>query len=238
MLRIRKKKFLKFDEKKPEHIAIIMDGNGRWAKKRFLPRSLGHREGVKTIDRIADAVFERGIKYLTLFALSTENWKRPQEEIDGLLDLFKKYIRKNLPKMIKKNIELRIFGNIDAFDEEIKEMIADAEAKTKNGKAGTLGICFNYGGRADIVNAVNKIVDEGKKVDEKTFSDALFTHGIPDPDIVLRTGGEHRISNFLLYQMAYSEIYFTDTLWPDFTEIELDKIIQDFSCTNRRYGGI
>ncbi len=222
----------------PRHIAIIMDGNGRWAKKRLLPRKLGHREGVKTIDRIADAVFARGVEVLTLFAFSTENWNRPREEVDGLLGLFKKYIRKKTPEMVRKNIRLLILGDSTVFDDEIRSLIAEAYEKTGNNTAGTLCICFNYGGRADIVAAANKLIGKGEPVTERSFSDALSTGGLPDPDIVLRTGGEHRISNFLLYQMAYSEIYFSPTLWPDFTEDELDALLADYARTDRRYGSV
>lgn len=215
-----------------------MDGNGRWAKNRLLPRSLGHREGVKAIDRIADAVFARGVKYLTLFAFSTENWQRPEDEVAGLLELFKKYIRKNVPKMEKRGIRLRILGDTSVFDEEIRTLIADAYARTGELNTGTLNICFNYGGRADVIDAVNSFVARGEKATLATFGNALSTGGMPDPDIVVRTGGEHRVSNFLLYQMAYAEIYFTDTLWPDFSEAELDKILADFARTDRRYGRI
>ena len=215
-----------------------MDGNGRWAKKRLLPRQFGHREGVIAIDRVADAVFARGIDYLTLFAFSTENWNRPADEVSGLLGLFKKYIRTNVPKLEKRGIKLRILGDTSVFDEEIKALIADAYARTGELKTGTLNICFNYGGRADVIAAVNKFVDKGERATIETFSGKLSTQGMPDPDIIIRTGGEHRVSNFLLWQMAYSELYFTDTLWPDFSEKELDEILADFARTDRRYGRI
>lgn len=215
-----------------------MDGNGRWAKKRLLPRQFGHREGVIAIDRVADAVFARGIDYLTLFAFSTENWNRPADEVSGLLGLFKKYIRTNVPKLEKRGIKLRILGDTSVFDEEIKALIADAYARTGELKTGTLNICFNYGGRADVIAAVNKFVDKGERATIETFSCELSTQGMPDPDIIIRTGGEHRVSNFLLWQMAYSELYFTDTLWPDFSEKELDEILADFARTDRRYGRI
>lgn len=215
-----------------------MDGNGRWAKKRLLPRNLGHREGVKAIDRVADDVFGRGIKYLSLFAFSTENWNRPEDEVDGLLDLFKKYIRKNLPKLEKRGIALRISGDTSVFDDSIKSLIDEAYARTSGLETGTLNICFNYGGRADIIQAVNRFVDRGERATLETFSSELWTSDLPDPDIVIRTGGEHRISNFLLYQMAYAEVYFIDTLWPDFTAEELDGILADFERTDRRYGRI
>lgn len=215
-----------------------MDGNGRWAQKRLLPRGLGHREGVIAIDRIADAVFDRGIEHLTLFAFSTENWNRPEDEVTGLLGLFKKFIRKNVPKLEKKGIRLRILGDTSVFDDEVRSLIADAYAHTSELKKGNLNICFNYGGRADILNAVNAFVEKGEKATPESFSRALWTGDIPDPDIVLRTGGEQRVSNFLLWQMAYSELYFTDTLWPDFSEKELDEILADYSRTDRRYGSI
>ena len=222
----------------PNHIAFIMDGNGRWAKKRLLPRKLGHREGVVTIDRIADCVFDRGIKYLTLFAFSTENWKRPADEVSGLLSLLSNYLVKKIPKFVKNGIVLRIIGSARGLSDELKELIRDAYEKTKRGDKGNLTVCFDYGGRADIVEAVNKCVEEGKKVNEEEFAGYLQTADLPDPDIVVRTGGEHRISNFLLYQMAYSELYFSDTLWPDFSETELDEILAAYARTDRRFGGI
>ncbi len=228
---------MKSDARYPSHIAIIMDGNGRWAKNRHMPRSLGHREGVKTIDRIADAVFSRGIGYLTLFAFSTENWGRPESEVSGLLGLFKKYLKKNIPILTRKNISLNVLGDVSVLDEETVALVSDAYEKTHGLGGGVLNICFNYGGRAEIVRAVNSL--SGKtEITEQDISEVLYTGGMPDPDIIVRTGGEHRISNFLLYQSAYSEIYFVDTLWPDFSEAELDKIIADYSATDRRFGKI
>lgn len=229
---------MKSDKALPRHIAIIMDGNGRWAKRRMMPRGFGHQEGVKVIDRIADAVFSRGIGCLTLFAFSTENWKRPEEEVDGLLDLFKKYLRKKMPLLAEKGIRLNVLGDTSVLDAETLALISDAYEKTHGLRAGTLNICFNYGGRAEIVRAAAKLAGEGREITEQSFSDALYTAGMPDPDILIRTGGEHRISNFLLYQTAYSEIYFTGTLWPDFTEKELDEILADFAATDRRYGKV
>lgn len=225
-------------DRPPKHIAVIMDGNGRWAKRRLLPRNFGHKKGVETIDRMADAIFARGVEYLTLFAFSTENWNRPQEEVDGLFDLFRKYIEKNLPGMTKKGIRLNVLGNTEAFDADIRRLIENAQRQTANLHCGTLNICFNYGGRSDIVEAANRLIAAGKPVTEAEFSEALSTAGMPDPDLVIRTGGEHRISNFLLYQAAYAEIYFSDTLWPDFSEKELDAILADFKNTDRRFGKI
>ena len=215
-----------------------MDGNGRWAKKRLLPRKVGHRAGVAAIDRIADYVFDRGIEYLTLFAFSTENWKRPADEVSGLLSLLSDYLRKKIRKFVNNGIVLRIIGSERGLDETLRGQINDAYEKTKNGQRGNLTICFDYGGRADIVSAVNECVKEGVEVDETSFSAHLQTRALPDPDIIIRTGGEHRISNFLLYQMAYSELSFSDTLWPDFSERELDDILAGFAKTDRRFGGL
>lgn len=229
---------MKSDNGVPSHIAIIMDGNGRWAKKRLLPRSFGHKEGVKTIDRIADEVFALGVGYLTIFAFSTENWNRPEEEVKGLLGLFRRYLRSHVPKLVKRGIRLKILGSRRAFDDELNSLADEACSRTEGGTAGTLNICFDYGGRAEIAEAVNKCVESGQKVDERSFSDFLQTKGMPDPDIVIRTGGEHRISNFLLYQMAYSELFFTDTLWPDFSGEEIKEIIAEYRKKDRRFGRI
>lgn len=228
---------MKSDGKIPMHVAVIMDGNGRWAKKRLMPRIYGHREGVKTIDKIAEAVFERGIKYFTVFAFSTENWKRPQDEVNGLLGLFKKYLAEYSTKLEKNNIAFRVYGDLSRVDEQTRNMVARQSARLPDANK-VLGMCFNYGGRRDIVDAVNKLVESGTKVDEQSFSQCLYTGGIPDPDIIIRTGGETRISNFLLYQSAYSEIYFTDTLWPDFTPSELDEMLTRYAVTDRRYGSV
>lgn len=215
-----------------------MDGNGRWAKKRLLPRSFGHREGVKTIDRIADEVFTLGVRYLTIFAFSTENWNRPEQEVTGLLGLFRKYLKSNESKLLKRGIKLNVLGSRRAFDDELRTLVDEVCEHTSCGKAGTLNICFDYGGRADIVEAVNEFVEAGIKADEKTFAERLQTHGMPDPDIIIRTGGEHRISNFLLYQSAYSELFFTDTLWPDFSGEEIKNIIAEYRKKDRRFGRI
>ncbi len=229
---------MKSDERLPDHIAVIMDGNGRWARKRLLPRKFGHREGVRTIDRVADDVFGRGIGYLTLFAFSTENWKRPEDEVTGLLSLFDNYLTKKLPKLERDGVVLRVIGSERGINDELRGKIAEAYERTMRGTKGNLTICFDYGGRADIISAVNRCVELGEKVTESTFPSFLQTAGLPDPDIIVRTGGERRISNFLLYQMAYSELYFSDTLWPDFTAKELDDILETYSRTDRRFGGI
>ena len=229
---------MKSDKKIPEHIAIIMDGNGRWAKKRLLPRNLGHREGVKTIDRVAELVYAKGVKYLTLFAFSTENWNRPTEEVSGLMDLFKRYIKTGTKKAEKNNAKIKILGDLSPFDDETKRLVAEKVEKTKNNGGLVMCICFNYGGRAEILGAVNKLVAKGAPVTETDFTGSLYTADIPDPDIIIRTGGEKRISNFLLYQSAYAEIFFSDTLWPDFDEAELNKAIASYRKRNRRYGEV
>lgn len=223
----------------PNHIAIIMDGNGRWAKNKSKPRIFGHNEGVATIERISDEVFGLGIKNLTLYAFSTENWNRPEEEVKGLFDLMKKFIKKHSKNLLKKNIKLRIFGSRDRLDEKLISDIENAEEATKDCTAGTLGICFNYGGRGEIVDAVNNIIKNAiDNVTEETFSNYLYTGGISDPDIVIRTGGDKRLSNFLLYQCAYAELHFVDTLWPDFGKEDLHKILDKYSKTERRFGSV
>ena len=228
---------MKSENRIPRHVAIIMDGNGRWAKKRLMPRSLGHREGVKTIDRVADEVFSRGIEYLTLYAFSTENWNRPEDEVSGLLGLFKKYLKKNIPLLVEKKVRLNILGDTSVLDDETLKLINEAYEKTSELKKGTLNICFNYGGRSELVRAVQSLKNKDD-ITERDITDALYTSGMPDPDIMIRTGGEHRISNFLLYQLAYTEIYFIDTLWPDFTAEDLDKVLADYGNTDRRYGRV
>ena len=229
---------MKSENKTPRHIAIIMDGNGRWAKKRLLPRSIGHREGVKTIDRVAELAFAKGVKYLTLFAFSTENWNRPSEEVSGLIDLFKKYLVSGTKKAEKNNTRIKILGDLSALDEEARKLADEKMERTKNNDGLVMCICFNYGGRAEIIGAVNKLVEKGKPVTDVDFAGSLYTAGVPDPDIIIRTGGEKRLSNFLLYQSAYAEIYFTDVLWPDFSEKDLDGILDSYAKTERRYGSI
>ena len=202
----------------PEHIAIIMDGNGRWAKKRLLPRSAGHRAGMKNMIALAEYAFSRGVRYVTAFALSTENFLRPQEELEGLFGLFREYFKKNAAVMREKGIALKVIGNPCLLPEDVRRLIAEGEEDTKGGSEGTLVLAIGYGGRQDIVFAVNEAVRRGKEVTAEEFSALLSTDGVPDPDLLIRTGKELRISNFLLWQSAYTEFYFTETLFPDFGE--------------------
>ena len=222
----------------PEHIAIIMDGNGRWAKKRLLPRSAGHRAGMKNMIALAEYAFSRGVRYVTAFALSTENFLRPQEELDGLFGLFREYFKKNAAVMREKGIALKVIGNPCLLPEDVRRLIAEGEEDTKGGSEGTLVLAIGYGGRQDIVFAVNEAVRRGKEVTAEEFSALLSTDGVPDPDLLIRTGKELRISNFLLWQSAYTEFYFTETLFPDFGEKELDRAIEAYSERERRFGKI
>lgn len=222
----------------PEHIAIIMDGNGRWAKKRFLPRTVGHNEGAKTLRKMLIYAKEIGIKYLTVYAFSTENWNRSAEEVTTLMVLFKNYLQNEEKNFLENNIRFMVSGREENVSKELLESIKHLEEKTKFNDGIVLNIAFNYGGRAEIIDAVNKIIASGEKnIDEEKFRNYLY-HNIPDPELVIRTSGEFRISNFLLWQIAYSEIYITEKLWPDFDEEELDKAIESFSKRDRRFGGV
>ncbi len=227
------------------HIAIIMDGNGRWAKRRGLPRSAGHKKGAETVKDIAKAVNERGIRFLTLYAFSTENWQRPAEEVKTLMDLLRQYLKYDLEEMRKNNIRIRFIGERDMLDQDIAESMAQLESKTAGNLGMTLVLAISYGARQEIVAAAKKIAALVKKgdmsesdIDLKLFSDMLYTRDIPDPDILIRTSGEQRISNYLLWQAAYAEMFFTETLWPDFSAEELDKVIEKFYSRERRYGKI
>lgn len=223
----------------PAHVAIIMDGNGRWAKKKLLPRNLGHTNGVKTAKNIVELARSINIKVLTLYAFSTENWKRPAEEISGLMWLLKKYLKSELATMQKNNISFRVIGDISKFPEDIINEIKNVCEKTKNNDAMIFNFALNYGSRQEILRAVKNIID--KKINnptEQDISDNLYTAGQPDPDLLIRTSGEMRISNFLLWQIAYSEIYITDVLWPDFSDEEFYKAIIAYQQRERRFGGI
>ncbi len=221
----------------PRHIAIIMDGNGRWASKRALPRTAGHKAGSETFVKTVDACDRLGIEVLTVYAFSTENWQRDKEEVGGILKIMHAYIIKYVPELMKKNIRLRILGDMSYFDEESRKALEESERKLQNNTGLTLCVALSYGGRNEIRQAVNAIIAAGEKdVDEETVSRYLYTAGLPDPDLVIRTGGEKRISNFLLWQSAYAEYYFTDTLWPDFDEDCLKEAIAEFGNRKRRYG--
>lgn len=222
----------------PNHIAIIMDGNGRWAKKRGLPRTFGHKEGAAALRKIITHAAKLGIKYLTVYAFSTENWKRSQEEVSALMFLFKSYIKNEEKNIMENNIRFMVSGRRENVSESLLEVIDKLQEKSKNNSGLTFNIAFNYGGRAEIIDAVNKILKSGKtSIDEVEFSKYLY-NDIPDPELLIRTSGELRISNFLLWQIAYSEIYITDTLWPDFDEKELDKAIESYEKRDRRFGGV
>ncbi len=222
----------------PNHIAIIMDGNGRWAKKRGLARSFGHMEGAKTLRNVLEYLTEIGVKYLTVYAFSTENWNRPQDEVSTLMKLFLKYIKNERKNMMKNKIRFFVSGRKNNVSEKLQNEIERLEEETKVNDRITLNIAFNYGSRAEIVDAVNRIIEDGKEnITEEDFSKYLY-NDFPDPDLVIRTSGEMRISNFLLWQIAYSELYITDTLWPDFDEKEIDKAIESYNQRERRFGGI
>ena len=222
----------------PQHIAIIMDGNGRWAKKRGLARSFGHVEGAKALRRIMEYLPKIGVKYLTVYAFSTENWNRSEEEVSTLMSLFLKYIKNERKSMIKNGIRFYVSGRKNNVSQNLLSEIEKLQEETKNNERLTLNIAFNYGGRAEIIDAVNKIIEtDEKNIDEKIFSKYLY-NSFPDPDLVIRTSGECRISNFLLWQIAYSELYITDILWPDFDEKEIDKAIENYSKRDRRFGGV
>lgn len=223
----------------PRHVAIIMDGNGRWARKRGLPRILGHRAGMKSVKRVIKSASEMGLEYLTLYAFSTENWKRPAKEVSALMSLLKEYIQIEGENLKKNNIRVNVLGDISKVPADSRAAIEKIVSETAANSGLSLNIALNYGGRQEILRAVNNIIKDGLcNVDDKTFSNYLYTRGMPDPDLLIRTSGEYRISNFLLWQMAYTEIYITKTLWPDFDKKELLKALDNFSSRQRRFGGI
>ncbi len=241
LLRIRKQKFLKSKETNfvaPRHVAFIMDGNGRWAKNKGFPRSFGHEAGVKTLMSVLENCFDLGIKYVSVYAFSTENWNRPQDEVDSLMDLFRTYFTKQFSKLIEKKIKINVWGDKSKFPDDIKNAILEIENTAINDPKGVFNIAMGYGGRNEIINAVNEAIKAGVEVNEETFSSYLYSSNIPDPDLIIRTGGEMRISNFLLYQCAYSELYFTKTLWPDFSKEELIEILENYNIRDRRFGKV
>lgn len=222
----------------PSHIAIIMDGNGRWAERRGLPRTLGHKEGAAALRKIITYAGEIGINYLTVYAFSTENWKRSKDEVDALMFLFKTYLKNEEKNIMKNNVRFLVSGRKDGVSPSLLKAIKNLEDKSRNNTGLTLNIAFNYGGRAEIIDAVNSILKSKEDhIDEEKFSKYLYSD-IPDPELLIRTSGEFRISNFLLWQIAYSEIYITDALWPDFDEKELDKAIESYNRRDRRFGGV
>ncbi|HRU39358.1 MAG TPA: isoprenyl transferase [Candidatus Goldiibacteriota bacterium] len=233
------------DKKLPVHVAVIMDGNGRWAKKRNLPRIFGHREGAKSVRAVTEAAAEAGIKYLTLYAFSTENWKRPEKEVDFLMGLLENHLKTELPVMMKNNVRLHTIGNILALPERVQKKLKIVKRKTSSNTGLNLVLALNYGARDEITAAVRKIAFNAKKglinpckIGHEDISRQLYTADIPDPDLLIRTSGEMRISNFLLWQIAYSELYVTKVLWPDFRKKEFLKALREFSRRERRFGGI
>jgi undecaprenyl diphosphate synthase len=225
----------------PKHIAIMMDGNGRWAKRRFMPRKMGHLEGSKRIEGICESSYKLGIKYLTIYAFSTENWNRPEDEVNGIMNLFRKYLIDKKNKCVQNNMRVRVIGNRNSLDCDILNKIEEMEEATKECSGLNLQLAVNYGGRDEIVRAVNKILSSKEplnSITEAEFSSYLDTRDIPEPDLFIRTGGDKRLSNFLLWEMAYTEFYFSDILWPDFSEEELKKAVNEFTIRERRFGQI
>jgi undecaprenyl diphosphate synthase len=224
----------------PRHVAVIMDGNGRWAKKRFLPRVAGHVKGVELVREMVRACLERGISYLTLFAFSSENWRRPQEEVSLLMQLFVKALEQEVEKLGRNGVRLRVIGDLSRFDPHLQELIRRAENKTAENDRLVLTIAANYGGRWDIMQAANRLAlaepDRSGSWSEADLEPYLAMSYAPEPDLFIRTGGEERISNFLLWQLAYTELYFTPTLWPDFATAEFDKAIASYQKRERRFG--
>lgn len=224
--------------KLPVHVGLIMDGNGRWAKRRLMPRSSGHKHGMNRMIALAEHAKKRGIKYLTAYTLSTENLSRPKDELDGLFDLFRNYFTENVKKLYAENSAVRIIGDVDALPEDIALLLKEGEKNSPANADFTMVFAINYGGRAEIINAVNRAIERGEKTDAAGFEKLLYTGGLPEPDLIIRTGGELRLSNFLTYQSAYSELYFTDVLFPDFTDEEFDKAIESYCSRERRFGKV
>ena len=220
----------------PHHIAIVMDGNGRWASRRFLPRIAGHRQGVEVLKRTARACAQRGVKVLTVFAFSSENWKRPAEEVSALMDILVVALSREMAYLKKEGVKLHFIGARDQLSERVQKSLQDAESQTVENTSLTLNVCFNYGGRWDIVHAARSVLAAGEVLTEASLALALSTVSTGDPDLIVRTGGEMRLSNFLLWQAAYSELYFSQALWPDFDEAALDAAIQAYAMRERRFG--
>ena len=229
----------------PEHVAIILDGNGRWAKKRFLPRKAGHAAGARTVEKIIEDAHDMGIKYLTMYAFSTENWNRPKDEVDALMKLLRDYLSDCIERANKNNMRVRVIGERSRLDQDIIERINELEECSKDNTGINFIIALNYGSRDEITRAIKKISEDcqagkinSEEINEKLIDSYLDTAGIPDPDLLIRTSGEIRLSNYLLWQLAYTEFYFTDVLWPDFNKEELKKAIVKFNQRDRRYGGV
>ena len=222
----------------PRHIAIIMDGNGRWAKKRGLPRTAGHKVGAETFRKIALQCKALGVEYLTIYAFSTENWKRPAEEVSTLMSLLKKYMQEAIDTMERDKMKLRFFGDLSALSPELQDLARRANAVADRVEGFQANLCINYGGRDEILHAAKLCAAAGEEMTEENLENHLYSAGIPDPELIIRPGGELRLSNFLLWQCAYSEFYFCDTLWPDFGEKDLDEAIVAYQQRDRRFGGV
>ncbi len=225
----------------PVHVAFIMDGNGRWAQKQGLPRIAGHEVGVNRIRAVLETLEPMGVKFVTVYAFSTENWSRPQEEVDGIMDIFSEAVASQTQELHEKNVRIVHVGKSENLGPDLRESVAEAQRLTRENTGITLNVAFDYGGRAEILEAVRRIIRDGltpEAVDEELFSRYLFTAHSPDPDLIIRTGGEQRISNFLLWQSAYSEYYSTPTLWPDLDAAELVQVLESFGNRRRRYGGL
>ena len=222
----------------PKHIAIIMDGNGRWATRRGLPRTAGHKAGAETFRRIATYCKNIGVKYLTVYAFSTENWKRPADEVNTIMGLLEQYLHEAIDTMEKDHIRLRFFGDMSVLSPELQALAHRTDDISTHYEGFQANICLNYGGRAELLRAAQRCAERGLDWTEENLSANMYSAGIPDPELVIRPGGEMRLSNFLLWQCAYSELYFCDTLWPDFTRQELDKAIIDYQRRDRRFGGV
>jgi len=237
---------MKIDKQKlPKHVAIIMDGNGRWATRKGLPRSFGHKQGVSVLKKILKAAKNLGCKVITVYAFSTENWTRPTKEVDFLINLFSEVLRNEIDEIHEESTKIKFIGDLNPFPETLKKIIYSSESLTKNNNKFLLNVCVNYGGRQEIVKVAKELALKSSsgeikpsEVNEELFNSELLTRGIKDPELLIRTSGEKRISNFLLWQLAYSEIYISEVLWPDFNEFEFLKAIIDYQSRNRRFGGI
>ncbi len=229
----------------PSHVAIILDGNGRWAKKRLLPRNAGHAQGSKVVEQICEDADSLGIKYLTVYAFSTENWKRPQKEVDALMKLLDKYLSDCIERSTKNNMRVRVLGDISALDKKMQDKITELEKISADNTGLNFSVALNYGSRDEMLRAVRACAEKCvngnlniEDINEEVFASYLDTKGVPDPDLLIRTSGEQRLSNFLLWQLAYTEFYFTDVLWPDFNKKELEKAMDFYAGRDRRFGGV
>ena len=220
----------------PRHIAIVMDGNGRWAKRRFLPRLAGHKQGVDVLRRCVQACAQRGVGVLTVFAFSSENWNRPQDEVSGLMELLAKALTREVPQLLRDGVQLHFVGERAGLSDKVREGLAQAESAMAHNTRLILNVCFNYGGRWDVAQAAARLAERGEPITETSLNAAMALAHVPDPDLLIRTGGEMRLSNFLLWQAAYAELYFSDKLWPDFDDTALDEALAAFHGRERRFG--